>query len=69
MGVPEEVDPPPEGIDVFGGVDVDDGGAVLGRPASGLLLVQAVSRVAAQRQARVRDVACLLRVVTLVTSP
>jgi hypothetical protein len=50
-------------------VEPDDGGAVLGWPASGLLLVQAVSRVAAQRQARVRDVACLLRVVTLVTSP
>jgi hypothetical protein len=47
---------------------VDTGGAVLGWPASGLLLLQAVSS-AAQRQARVRAVACLLRVVTVVTSP
>jgi hypothetical protein len=66
VGFGAEVTADPVGVPAVGALDV--GGSVFGRPASGLSLLQPVSR-AAQRQARVRAVACLLRVVTVVTSP
>jgi len=56
------------GVALVLGVEVDGGGEVLGWPAFGLVLVQAVTRKVA-RQARARRVAGLLRIVTGVTSP